>query len=64
MVGADGGTHMGSFDISYMNCVPNMIVMAPSNESELIHMVATSIAIDDGPSCFRYPRGNGIGVDL
>lgn len=47
MVGADGGTHMGSFDVAYMNCLPNMVLMAPSNEAELIHMVATSIAIDD-----------------
>jgi len=64
LVGADGATHCGAFDVTYMACVPNMVVMAPSNEAELCHMVATSIAIDDRPSCFRFPRGNGIGVDM
>ncbi|XP_038903478.1 probable 1-deoxy-D-xylulose-5-phosphate synthase 2, chloroplastic [Benincasa hispida] len=64
LVGADGPTHCGAFDITYMACLPNMIVMAPSDEAELIHMVATAAAIDDRPSCFRFPRGNGIGVDL
>ncbi|CAG9465541.1 unnamed protein product [Pedinophyceae sp. YPF-701] len=64
LVGADGATHCGAFDITYMACLPHMIVMAPSNEAELLHMVATSIAIDDAPSCYRFPRGNGIGVDL
>jgi deoxyxylulose-5-phosphate synthase len=54
LVGADGATHGGAFDITYMACLPNMVVMAPSNEAELIHMVATSAAIDDRPSCFRY----------
>ena len=54
LVGADGATHGGAFDISYMACLPNMVVMAPSNEAELIHMVATSAAIDDRPSCFRF----------
>ncbi|GAB5372264.1 hypothetical protein AAMO2058_001650100 [Amorphochlora amoebiformis] len=63
-VGADGATHAGSFDLSYLGCVPNMVIMAPSNEAELINMVATSIAYDEGPSAFRFPRGNGIGVDL
>ena len=53
LVGADGATHGGAFDITYMACLPNMVVMAPSNEAELIHMVATSAAIDDRPSCFR-----------
>lgn len=62
--GADGPTHYGSFDVTYMACLPNMIVMAPSDEAELIHMIATAAAIDDQPSCFRYPRGNGIGVEL
>lgn len=52
-MGADGATHGGAFDITYMACLPNMVVMAPSNEAELIHMVATSAAIDDRPSCFR-----------
>jgi len=64
LVGADGATHCGAFDVTYMASLPNMICMAPSNEAELINMVATSIAIDDAPSCYRFPRGNGIGVDL
>eukprot|EP01026_Neomeris_dumetosa_P020214 TRINITY_DN1814_c0_g1_i1.p2 TRINITY_DN1814_c0_g1~~TRINITY_DN1814_c0_g1_i1.p2 ORF type:complete len:261 (-),score=53.40 TRINITY_DN1814_c0_g1_i1:413-1090(-) len=64
LVGADGATHCGAFDVAYMSCLPNMVVMAPSNEAELINMVATAKAIDDRPCCFRYPRGNGIGVDL
>ncbi|KAI5080742.1 hypothetical protein GOP47_0003925 [Adiantum capillus-veneris] len=64
LVGADGPTHCGAFDVTYMACLPNMIVMAPSDEAELYHMVATAAAIDDRPSCFRYPRGNGIGVQL
>nr|QYV42684.1 1-deoxy-D-xylulose-5-phosphate synthase [Taxus cuspidata] len=64
LVGADGPTHCGAFDITYMACLPNMIVMAPCDEAELIHMVATAAAIDDRPSCFRFPRGNGIGVPL
>lgn len=64
LVGADGPTHSGSFDVTFMACLPNMVVMAPSDESELFHMVATAAAIDDRPSCFRYPRGNGIGVQL
>ncbi|RWW14461.1 hypothetical protein GW17_00021766 [Ensete ventricosum] len=62
LVGADGPTHCGSFDVTYMACLPNMVVMAPSDEAELFHMVATAAAIDDRPSCFRFPRGNGIGV--
>jgi 1-deoxy-D-xylulose-5-phosphate synthase len=64
LVGADGATHCGAFDVTFMASLPNMVCMAPSNEAELINMVATSVAIDDRPSCFRYPRGNGIGVDL
>lgn len=64
LVGADGATHCGAFDVTYMACLPNMVVMAPSDEAELINMVATAAAIDDKPSCFRFPRGNGIGVDL
>ncbi|KAG1327753.1 1-deoxy-D-xylulose-5-phosphate synthase 1, chloroplastic [Cocos nucifera] len=64
LVGADGPTHCGSFDVTYMACLPNMVVMAPSDEAELFHMVATAAAINDRPSCFRYPRGNGIGVPL
>mmetsp|Transcript_12933 Transcript_12933/g.36383 ORF Transcript_12933/g.36383 Transcript_12933/m.36383 type:complete len:737 (+) Transcript_12933:138-2348(+) len=64
MVGADGATHGGTFDVAFLGCIPEMVLMAASNEAELINMVATSIAIDDRPSAFRYPRGNGIGVDL
>ncbi|RVW79682.1 putative 1-deoxy-D-xylulose-5-phosphate synthase 2, chloroplastic [Vitis vinifera] len=64
LVGADGPTHCGAFDTTFMACLPNMVVMAPSCESELMHMVATAAAIDDRPSCFRYPRGNGIGSIL
>ncbi|KAK5775648.1 probable 1-deoxy-D-xylulose-5-phosphate synthase 2, chloroplastic [Gossypium arboreum] len=62
LVGADGPTHCGAFDITYMACLPNMVVMAPSDEAELMHTVATAAAIDDRPSCFRFPRGNGLGV--
>ncbi|WZY84895.1 hypothetical protein YC2023_031279 [Brassica napus] len=64
LVGADGPTHCGAFDVTFMACLPNMIVMAPSDEAELYNIVATAAAIDDRPSCFRYPRGNGIGVAL
>ncbi|XP_047975569.1 probable 1-deoxy-D-xylulose-5-phosphate synthase, chloroplastic isoform X2 [Salvia hispanica] len=64
LVGADGPTHCGAFDVTFMACLPNMVVMAPSDEAELFHMVATAAAIDDRPSCFRYPRGNGLGVEL
>uniref|UniRef100_A0A161XX25 1-deoxy-D-xylulose-5-phosphate synthase n=1 Tax=Daucus carota subsp. sativus TaxID=79200 RepID=A0A161XX25_DAUCS len=64
LVGADGPTHCGAFDTTFMACLPNMVVMAPSCETELMHMVATAAAIDDRPSCFRYPRGNGIGSIL
>ncbi|XP_031496222.1 probable 1-deoxy-D-xylulose-5-phosphate synthase 2, chloroplastic [Nymphaea colorata] len=64
LVGADGPTHCGAFDIAYMACLPNMIVMAPSDEAELMHMVATAAAVDDRPSCFRFPRGNGVGAAL
>jgi len=63
-VGADGATHAGSFDIAYLGCLPNMILMAPSDEAELMHVVATSAVIDDCPSGFRYPRGEGTGVVL
>ncbi|KAK9699064.1 hypothetical protein RND81_08G150400 [Saponaria officinalis] len=64
LVGADGPTHCGAFDTTYMACLPNMVVMAPSDELELIDMVATAVAIDDRPCCFRYPRGNGVGVTI
>ena len=61
-VGADGATHAGSFDLSYLGCLPNMVIMAPADEAELVHVVATAVAIDDRPSAFRYPRGEGTGV--
>ncbi|CAL9221761.1 unnamed protein product [Arabidopsis halleri] len=64
LMGADGPTHCGAFDVTFMACLTNMIVMAPSDEAELFNMVATAAAIDDRPSCFRYHRGNGIGVSL
>ena len=64
LVGAAGPTHCGAFDTTFMARLSNMVVMAPSCESELMHMVATAAAIDDRPSCFRYPRGNGIGSIL
>jgi 1-deoxy-D-xylulose-5-phosphate synthase len=64
LVGADGPTHAGSFDITYLSCLPNFIVMAASDEAELKHMVATAVQIDDRPSAFRYPRGEGLGVDM
>ena len=63
-VGADGPTHAGSFDVTYLACLPNFVVMAPSDEAELVHMVATAAAIDDRPSSLRYPRGDGTGVPL
>ncbi len=63
-VGADGQTHAGSFDTTYLACLPGFVVMAPSDEAELVHMVATAAAIDDRPSSFRYPRGEGVGVDM
>jgi 1-deoxy-D-xylulose-5-phosphate synthase len=63
-VGADGATHAGSFDTGFLTALPGMIVMAPSDEAELVHMIATSVAIDDAPSSFRYPRGEGVGIDL
>ena len=63
-VGADGATHSGSFDLAYLGCLPGMVIMAPSDEAELVHAVATAAAIDDRPSAFRYPRGEGTGVAL
>ena len=63
-VGNDGATHSGSFDIAYLNCLPGIVIMAPSDEAELMHTVATAAAIDDRPSAFRYPRGEGTGVVL
>ena len=64
LVGADGPTHAGSFDITYLSTLPNFVVMAASDEAELVKMINTSIDINDRPCAFRYPRGNGIGVDL
>ena len=64
LVGADGPTHAGSFDITYLSTLPNFVVMAPSDEAELVKMVNTSVDINDRPSAFRYPRGNGLGVEL
>jgi 1-deoxy-D-xylulose-5-phosphate synthase len=64
LVGADGATHAGAFDIAFLSCLPNMTVMAASDEAELVHMVATAAAHDSGPIALRYPRGEGVGVDL
>jgi 1-deoxy-D-xylulose-5-phosphate synthase len=64
LVGADGATHAGSFDVAYLGCLPGFVVMAAADEAELMHMVATAAAIDDRPSAFRYPRGDGVGVEL
>ncbi len=64
LVGADGATHAGIFDIAYLGCLPGMVLMAAADEVELMHMVATAAAIDDRPSAFRYPRGEGLGLDL
>ena len=64
LVGADGPTHAGAFDLAYLCCLPDFVVMAAADEAELRHMVATSVAIDDRPSAFRFPRGDGVGVEL
>jgi 1-deoxy-D-xylulose-5-phosphate synthase len=64
LVGADGPTHAGSFDVSYLGCLPGFVIMAAADEAELVHMVATAAAIDDRPSALRYPRGDGVGVDM
>ena len=64
LVGADGPTHAGSFDITYLSTLPNFVVMAASDEAELVKMINTSVNINDRPSAFRYPRGNGVGIDL
>jgi 1-deoxy-D-xylulose-5-phosphate synthase len=64
LVGADGPTHAGAFDIAYLACLPNMIVMAAADEAELVHMVATAAAYDDGPTAVRFPRGEGVGVEI
>ena len=64
LVGADGPTHAGSFDLAYLGCLPGFVIMAAADEAELVHMVATAVAIDDRPSAVRYPRGDGTGVAL
>jgi len=63
LVGADGATHAGAFDIAFLACLPGMTVMAPADEAELVHMMATMVAFDDGPSAVRFPRGEGVGVE-
>jgi 1-deoxy-D-xylulose-5-phosphate synthase len=64
LVGADGPTHAGSFDLAYLGCLPGFVLMAAADEAEIVHMVATAVAIDDRPSAFRYPRGEGTGVQM
>jgi 1-deoxy-D-xylulose-5-phosphate synthase len=64
LVGADGPTHAGAFDVAYLGCLPGFVVMAAGDEAELVHMVATQVAIDDRPSALRYPRGEGLGVPM
>jgi 1-deoxy-D-xylulose-5-phosphate synthase len=64
LVGADGATHHGAFDVAYLGCLPNFVLMAAADEAELVNMVATAAQIDDRPSAFRYPRGEGVGVEM
>jgi 1-deoxy-D-xylulose-5-phosphate synthase len=64
LVGANGATHAGSFDLTYLATLPNMVVMAPADEAELVHMTYTAAEHDSGPIAFRYPRGAGVGVDM
>ena len=64
LVGADGQTHAGAFDVTYLSCLPNMVMMAAGDEAELVHMISTAVAYDEGPMAFRYPRGEGIGVEM
>ena len=64
LVGADGPTHAGAFDVAYLGCLPGFVLMAAADEAELVHMVATAAAIDDRPSALRYPRGEGLGVPM
>jgi 1-deoxy-D-xylulose-5-phosphate synthase len=64
LVGADGPTHAGSFDLAYLGCLPGFVLMAAADEAELVHMVATAVAIDDRPSALRYPRGDGVGIEM
>jgi 1-deoxy-D-xylulose-5-phosphate synthase len=64
LVGDDGPTHHGAFDIAYLRCLPNIVLMAPRDEAMLVHMLRTAVTYDHGPIALRYPRGNGVGVDL
>jgi 1-deoxy-D-xylulose-5-phosphate synthase len=64
LVGADGPTHAGAFDVAYLGCLPGFVLMAAADEAELVHMVSTAVAIDDRPSALRYPRGEGMGVPM
>jgi 1-deoxy-D-xylulose-5-phosphate synthase len=64
LVGADGATHAGSYDMAFLGCLPDIVIMCPADEAELMHAVATAVAIDDRPSAFRYPRGEGVGIEL
>ena len=64
LVGADGPTHAGSFDLAFLGCLPNMVIMAAADEADLVHMVATQVAHDAGPSALRYPRGEGVGMEM
>jgi 1-deoxy-D-xylulose-5-phosphate synthase len=63
-VGADGATHAGAYDVAYLACLPDIVIMAAADEAELVHMVATAVAYNDGPIAFRYPRGEGVGVEM
>jgi 1-deoxy-D-xylulose-5-phosphate synthase len=64
LVGADGPTHAGSFDLAYLGCLPNFVIMAAADEADMVHMVSTQVAINDRPSALRYPRGEGVGVEM
>jgi 1-deoxy-D-xylulose-5-phosphate synthase len=64
LVGADGATHHGSYDLSFLSCLPNLVIMAPADESEMVHMMATALELNDRPSVLRYPRGEGIGLEI
>ncbi|MDB5511472.1 MAG: 1-deoxy-D-xylulose-5-phosphate synthase [Enterovirga sp.] len=64
LVGADGATHAGAFDVAYLGCLPDMVIMAAADEAELVHMVATATAYDEGPIAFRFPRGEGVGIEM
>lgn len=64
LVGPDGSTHYGAFDVTFTACLPNMVVMVASDDAEIFHTVATAAAISDQPCCFRYQKGNGVGVEI